>query len=123
MAGTYTRAPISNVLTDKDGYTIDSTNPLAVNPAESGAANFVTSQVTVSSASATQLLAARSTRRAALVTNNDSSINIYVGTATVTATTGHLIGPGLSASIPYVGAIYAIAASGSPNASASEVYD
>jgi len=119
----FTRSPNSSVLTDKDGYVVDTTNPLAVNPAESGAANLGTSQVTVSSSSATSLLAARATRRAALVTNNDSTISIYVGGASVATNTGHKLAAGNSITIPYVGAIYAIAASGSPVVSVSEVFD
>lgn len=121
--GDFTRAPQSTVLTDANGYTLDTNNPLAVNPAESGAANLATGQVTVSSSTATQLLTVNATRRAALITNNDAAIAIYVGGASVSTTTGHKLAAGSSMSIPFIGAIYAIAASGSPTASASEVYD
>lgn len=120
---TYTRDPYSTVITDSRGYVVDSSNPLAVNPAESGATNFAPSQVTVSSSSATQLLAVNATRRGAVITNMDVSIHIFIGGASVTTSTGHDLGPALSISIPFTGAIYAIAASGSPSASASEVYD
>jgi hypothetical protein len=123
MAGTFTRAPQSTVLTDKDGRVLDSTTPIPVDPAESGAVTFATSQVAVSSSSATQLLGANVTRRAALVTNNDASIVMYVGTAGVATNSGHKLAAGATISIPYTGAIYAIAASGTPAASASEVAD
>ena len=119
----FSNSPLSAVLTDSRGYVFDSTTPLPVNPAEAGAANLTTSQVALNSSTATQLLAANATRRAALVTNNDSAINIFVGKATVTTATGHKLAPGANVSIPYVGAIYAIAASATPTASASEVYD
>ena len=115
--------PVAAVLTDIDGYVISSSSPIPVNPAESGAANLATSQVTLNSSTATLLLAARSTRRAALITNNDSSIVIFFGNAGVTASTGHKLAAGATASVPFVGALYAISASATPTASASEVYD
>ena len=119
----FTRSPISAVLTDENGYKIDSANPLPVNPAESGAANFATSQVSLNSSTATQLCAVRSTRRGVLITNNDASIAIYIGGASVTTATGHYLKAGASISIPTTAAVYAIAASGSPVASVSEIYD
>lgn len=119
----FTKAPISAVLTDENGFKVSSSSPIPVNPAESGAANLATNQITVSSSVATLLLAANATRRAVLVTNNDSTINLFVGQAGVTTSTGHKLAPGATISIPYVGATYGIAASGSPTASASEVYD
>jgi hypothetical protein len=119
----FTKSPISAVLTDENGFKVDSTNPLPVNPAESGAANFAPTQVTVSSVSATQLVAVRSTRRGVLVTNNDAAIAIFVGGASVTTSTGHKLAAAASISIPTTAAVYAIAASGSPTASVSEVYD
>jgi hypothetical protein len=120
---TFTRAPHSTVLTDERGYTLDSTTPIPVDPAESGAITFTPSQVTVSSSSATQLIGANAARRSVLITNNDASINIFIGGASVTVTTGHLLKAGLSMTLPYVGAVYAKAASGSPVASVSEVTD
>ena len=119
----YTRSPISAVLTDPIGNTVDSTNPLAVNPAESGAANFVPAQVAVSSSSATILAAVRPPRRGLLITNNDTAITIYLGGATVSTSNGHQLIAGASISIPTIVAVYAIAASGTPTASVSEVYD
>jgi len=120
---TFKNNPVAAVLTDADGYLLSSSSPLPVNPAESGAANLATSQVILNSSTATQVLAARATRRAALVTNNDSAINVFVGLVGVTTATGHKLAPGATMSIPYVGAIYAISASATPTASASEVYD
>jgi hypothetical protein len=119
----FTKGPISAVLTDSRGYVLGTDTPIPVDPAESGAANYATSQVTVSSSSATQLLSVNATRRAALVTNQDASINIFVGASNVTTSTGHRVAPGLSLTLPVTGAIYAKAASGSPTASVTEVYD
>lgn len=119
----FVKAPISAVLTDKDGYVLSSTTPLPVSPAESGGSTFTPAQVTVSNSVATQLIAANAARRAVLITNNDASIKMYIGGATVTTTTGHLLDAGLSMTLPYVGAVYARAASGSPVASVSEVTD
>ncbi len=123
MSGTFTRAPHSTVLTDANGYVLDSTNPIPVNPAESGAAHFGYNQVTVSSSVATQIVGTNSTRRAVVIVNNDSSIAIYVGDASVTTSTGLKLAPGAALSAPLIGAIYAKAASGSPVASYLEAYD
>lgn len=124
--GTFVSGPIAAVLTDPTGHQIGTSTPLPVNPAESGAVNMSASSsspVTVSSASATLLAAARATRRAVLVTNEDAAITIRVGDATVTATTGHKLIAGASITIPFTGAVYGFAASGSPNASVTDLYD
>lgn len=74
-----------------------------------------TGQKTLST-SAQQVLAANSARLFAEVTNADSSITSYVGKDnTVTASNGHVVKPGASFDFDgYLGAIWAIAASGSP---------
>jgi len=119
----FTRAPHSTVLTDQNGYTVDTSNPLAVNPAESGAANFSPNQVALNSSTATQLVSVRSSRRGVLITNNDASITVYIGGASVSTSNGHKLVAGASISIPTTAAVYGISASATPSVSVSEVYD
>lgn len=88
-----------------------------------GAANFATGQAALNSSTATSLMSARPTRRCALVTNTSATVNIYVGGAAVATSTGQLIAPGNSLTIPFTGAIYAISASSTPTASYCEAYD
>ena len=113
---------MSAVLTDSAGYVLGSSNPIPVDPSESGASFFDYQQVSVTN-SATQLLSANTTRRAALVTNNDASTACFIGDASVTSSTGHKLAAGASLTIPFTGAIYAITASSTITVSASEVYD
>jgi hypothetical protein len=63
------------------------------------------------------VLAANSSRVFAEVTNADAAINVYIGDDnTVTTANGHLLRPGSSIGFEnYRGAIWAIAASGTPN--------
>lgn len=121
MTQLFTRAPVSAVLTDKDGYTLDTTTPIPVNPAESGTANFVTGQVAIT-ASAGQIVAARALRRGVLVTNTHATNNLFVGSASVTVSNGQEVPPGQSITIPTVGAVYGVG-SGSLTATFIEVYD
>lgn len=69
------------------------------------------------STSAEVVIAANTARRFAEVTNADAAINVYLGKDnTVTAANGHLLRPGASFSFEgYSGAVWAIAASGTPN--------
>lgn len=122
MAQSYTRHPISAVLTDKEGYTLDNSTPLPVNPAESGAANFSTGHTAIIAATPTKIVDINATRRAVLITNTDTALFLYVGGATVSAATGQEVLPGQSISIPVVGALYGIG-SGSLTATFLEVYD
>lgn len=119
---TFTRSPISAVLTDDRGYVVSASTPIPVNPAESGSANFNTGQVSIINASATLIAAANATRRAILITNTHASLLLYVGSAAVATGTGQQVPPGASIVIPIVGAIYGIG-SGSLTASFIEVYD
>lgn len=121
--GTFVSGPLAACLTDPTGHQISTASPLPVNPAESGAANYTTTQVALNASTATLLKALNSTRRAILVTNNDSSITVYVGVSTVTSSTGHKLAAGASITIPTTAAVYAISASGTPSVSITEVYD
>lgn len=87
-----------------------------------GAANLATGQV-ASSTTAGTLVAARATRRSVTVTNSDSTINIYIGPATVTAGNGFLLKPGQSVNIDTTALIQHIAASGAPTTSFVETFD
>lgn len=122
MTKTFTRGPISAVLTDKDGYTLDATNPLPVNPAESGAANFATAQTSVAN-TATQIVAVNTTRRAVVITNPSTTVTVFIGGAAVTTSTGQELLPGNSISIPTTLAVYGIVASSTQTVSSLEVYD
>jgi hypothetical protein len=118
----FVQAPISSVLTDKSGYIVDATNPLPVNPAESGAVNMAATQVTVTN-SATQIVAANTTRRAVVIVNTDASNAVFIGGAAVTASTGIKLAAGASISIPTVAAVYGITSSSTAVVGELEVYD
>ena len=71
---------------------------------------------------AEEVLAANADRVFAEVKNLDSGIAIYIGTDnTVTSGNGHLLGPGEAFAFDgYSGAVWAIAASGTPSVSTIE---
>lgn len=115
-------APISAVLTDHRGYAISGTTPIPVNPAEAGAANMGTAQVSVASA-ATQIVASNSTRRAVCIVNTDTSKTVYLGSSGVTALTGHALPAGSAITIPLTIAIYGITATGTAAVTEIEVFD
>lgn len=117
----FTRAPISTVLTDENGYKVTSATPIPVNPAESGTANYTTGQVAIL-VTVVQIAAANATRRAILIKNADATNILYVGSASVTTGTGTRVDPKEAIVIPIVGAIYGIG-SGSLTATYIEVYD
>jgi hypothetical protein len=121
MTQIFTKGPLSVVITDKDGYTLDNTTPLPVNPAESGAPNFATGQQAIT-ASAAQIVAARAIRRAVLITNTHATNNLFVGAAAVTTATGQQVPPSQSISFPTTAAVYGIG-SGNLTATFVEVYD
>lgn len=56
------------------------------------------------------------------LTNDDASIKVYLGpSSTVSASTGHVLKPGATVRFEYyTGAIYAIAASGTPTVTYAE---
>jgi hypothetical protein len=75
------------------------------------------------STAAEVVLAARNDRLFAQVKNADASINVFIGpTDGVTSANGHLLKPGESLTFPnYIGAIYAVAASGTPTVTFIEI--
>jgi hypothetical protein len=86
-----------------------------------GAALLTTGQASVSTV--VQIIAARPTRRSALVTNTDASVSVYVGNAAVSSSTGQLIKAGNSLTIPFTGAIYCVATTGRVVVTFAEAYD
>lgn len=89
---------------------------------QKGAANVAVSQVAAST-SATQLVAARPTRRGVTIRNFDNSISVYIGPATVSAANGMLLKGGESIYVDWVGLIQVIAASGTPTVGVWDAYD
>lgn len=87
-----------------------------------GSANFTPAQVSVTT-SATLIVAARAGRTLVTV-ENTTTTDIYIGGASVTTSTGHLLPgtKGASLTIPYTGALYGIVASGSATVTEAEVY-
>ena len=120
--GTFISGPIAAALTDASGHQITSANPIPVNPAESGTANMATAQTSVAS-TATQIVGVRATRRAVLITNPSSTVTVYLGSASVTTSTGQALLPGNSISVPTTLAVYGIVASSTQTVSSIEVYD
>ena len=80
-----------------------------------GAAEMSTGQNQLST-TPERILAGSSGRRFAELTNDDSSIKVYVGNdAEVSAITGHVLKPGSSLGFEFfAGEIWAVAASGTP---------
>lgn len=78
-----------------------------------GATNVAVGQVTTSTSAAT-LVVARPTRRGVTIRNQDTSISVYIGPATVTAGSGLLLKAGESIYVTWTGLIQVIAASGTP---------
>lgn len=87
-----------------------------------GAANLATSQLATSTTAAT-LVVARPTRRSVTIKNEDATITVYVGPATVTTANGFPLKANQSISLDWVGLIQVIAASGTPTVSTADVYD
>jgi hypothetical protein len=120
-AGVATAPPVSGADTGLQVYANLGSEVVAVSQELQGAANFATGQAAVSTV--TPLLAARPTRRSAIVSNPSTSTAIYVGGASVSATTGQIIPSGNSLTIPFTGAIYAVAATGTITVTFAEAYD
>ena len=118
----FTRGPHSTVLTDKDGYVLDSSTPIPVDPAESGTANYATGQIAVLS-TVTAIVGVNATRRAVLVTNPDTTTTVYIGSAAVTTSTGQALLPGNSLSLPTTAAVYGRTTGSTITVSFIEVYD
>lgn len=93
-----------------------------VDPSGQASASTLTVAHASLSTSAAQVLAANTSRVFAEVKNLDSGISIYLGKDnTVTSSNGHLLGPGEAFAFDgYTGAVWAIAASGTPSVSTIE---
>ena len=87
-----------------------------------GAANTAFGQISVAN-TATSIVGARATRRGVLITNPSTSVTVYIGPSNVTTTTGQALLAGNSLSIPTVGTVYGIVASGTQTITFVEAYD
>lgn len=87
---------------------------IPVSPSNVGVTLHSYDQVSVG-ATATQILAANTSRAAILVTNNGSQI-IYLGDASVTTSTGFPLAAGSTVGLPQTSALYGIVASSTATA-------
>ena len=87
-----------------------------------GSANWPTTQVSVG-ASATSILSSRAGRLAVVITNTGTTA-VYLGGASVTTANGALLAgvAGASKTIPFTGAVFGIAASGSQTVTVEEFF-
>lgn len=87
-----------------------------------GSASSLATTQNALSTSAEEVIASNSSRLFAEVKNADDAINVYIGDDnTVTASNGHLLRPGEALAFEtYTGAIWAIAASGTPTVTTIE---
>ena len=77
---------------------------LKVRPEGSDTVN--TGQVTLTSGAAQAIITLTQNRRAVLITNTSTGGPIYIGTSTISKTTGFFVGPSTAVSIPTNAAIY-----------------
>lgn len=87
-----------------------------------GTADHTSANVVIAAAS-TLLLAARSTRRYAIIKNIETTTVAYIGKSGVTTSTGMELRPGQSVVWESTAAIYAVAASGNINIRVTEFHD
>lgn len=107
-------------ITQVGGNAVTTTVPVSgtVTTSSSVGSTFAPAQVTLSSASATQVLATLFTPNGRNVCNNDTAINIFIGPTGVTTATGIKLLPGACWDASHTSAaIFAIAATGTPVAS------
>ena len=96
---------------------MDISIPIAAN-------NFATGQTSCPTASAVPVVAARPTRREVIITNTDTTHNLYVGgTTAVTIATGHLLTPSAQATFRTAAGIWAVANTAAITASYADSYD
>jgi len=122
-AGVATAPPVSGTDAGLQVFANLGSAVIPVQQSLTGSALMATGQAALNSSTATLVIAARPTRRSALVTNTSASINVWVGNSGVTNSTGQLIAPGNSLTIPSTVAVYAISASATPTVTTTEVYD
>ena len=97
---------------------------MSLNISQSGAANFNTKQVTITT-SATVIVPANSSRRGVIITNTGTT-DVYIGKDNaLTTSIGDLLAgvKGAFVSIPTTSQVYGIVGSGSQVVSYMEVYD
>lgn len=100
---------------------INSQGQLIVDSAATGVGVLnATGQVSVGN-SATQIIAANTSRSGVVITNPSASTTIYVGTSGVTTSTGAILPPGSSLTLPVTSAVYGIVATGTQTVSYAEV--
>lgn len=90
---------------------------------DTGAASFAPGQVSVA-VTATQIVAARATRRSVLIVQHGTTA-VYVGGSGVTTSNGLLVvgAAGSRVGVPTAGAVYGIVGTGTQTVSYMEVYD
>lgn len=86
-----------------------------------GAGNMANAQMSVGN-TATQIVAARATRRSVTI-KNQGDVAVFVGVATVTTGNGIELQPQQSVALEFTGIIQGITASGSADVGVIEVYD
>ena len=79
-----------------------------------------TGQVSVG-ATATQIIAANATRAGVLITNPSATVSVYIGLSGVTSSTGAILGPGQSLTLPVTSAVYGIVGTGTQTVSYVEL--
>lgn len=79
-----------------------------------------TGQVSVG-ASSTQIIAANTARAGVLITNPSSTVTVYLGVTGVTTSTGAILGPNQSITLPVTSAIYGVVASSTQTVSYVEL--
>lgn len=106
-----------------DERTINSTAVQVQRVVDQGGTAIANGQVTVDTTSGgVTVAAARDTRKTILI-RNGGSVAIYVGTGTVSSTTGFLVNPGEAIMLSTTAAVKAIAASSSATSYYIEEYD
>lgn len=102
---------------DPTGTTVQPVSVVSSAPA--GTLNG-TNQVDIGT-EATLIIAANPDRSGVLITNPSATVTIYIGTAAVTASTGSILPPLQSLTLPVSSAIYGVVADGSQTISYVEV--
>jgi hypothetical protein len=92
-----------------------------VTPIDTAAPHFATGQATVNAE--VDIVPIRATRRRVLITNQDPTNTIFIGTTGVLTTTGFALLPGKTEPFKALGLIRGIPSAGSPVASYWEEYD
>lgn len=73
---------------------------------EQGRSEIGTAQVTLATGAAQAIIAANQTREAVLIVNTSTALPCYIGTSTISKTTGFYIGPNAGVTVPTTAALY-----------------